>query len=587
MNMKKWSLDSLYSSFDSKEFQDSLVTIEKMIKESDEFALKEFNNTDNALEKLRTFMTKGEEFRNVFMKSIVFAMLTTSTDAMNEDARKYMSQLQNMSAKTALATTKFSKWVPTIPNLQELIDNNEDLKEFEYYLNRIVDGAKYVLSDDEEVVISKMVQTSSNMWSQLQGELTSTLKVDYDGKEISLSEVRNLAFDADADVRRKGYEAELAAYPKIAQSVAYALNGVKGEVNTLCDMRGYESALDKAVYDSRMEKSTLDALIGSMRDYLPHFRKYLKRKADLLGHKNGLPYYDIFAPIGSSSKTFSIEEAMDFIYKNFATFSDELEGLAKKAYNDEWIDFEPRMGKRGGAFCMNIHPIKESRVLTNFTGSFSNVVTLAHELGHAYHGEQIFKEKAFNSSYTMPVAETASTFCETIVKNAALKNADKEEKIFILEQSLKGSTQVIVDILSRFTFESEVFEKRRQTPLNVRMLNEMMTNAQKEAYGDSLDPEFLMPYAWLNKSHYYRGSLSFYNFPYAFGLLFAKGIYAEFVKQGEPFVEKVNLLLQKTGQMSVEDVASLVGIDLSKKEFWNSSLEVIVKEIELFLELTE
>ena len=585
--MKKWNLDALYTSFDSKEFQDSLVLINDLVEELNLYTIKEFNNTKEAVSKIKTFIVKSEDLRSLLIKSFNFCSLTISTDAMNEDARKYQNQMQQLAAKTTLASTKFSKWIPTITNLDQLIDSDELLTEIKYYLNRIVEGSQYLLSDAEEIVISKLQQTGSSSWGQLQSELTATLKVDYNGKEITLSEVRNLSSDKDPKVRKDAYEAELASYPKIAQSVAYALNGVKGEVNTLCDLRGFESALDQAVYQSRMNKSTLDALIESMKDYLPHFHRYLKRKGELLGHKNGLPYYDLFAPMGESTKEFTIDEAMEYIFSNFRTFSPGLENLARRAKDEEWIDYTPRPGKRGGAFCSNIHPIKQSRIMTNFSGSFSNVITLSHELGHAYHGDQIFNERMVNSSYTMPVAETASTFCETIVKNAALKDADKSEKITILEQSLKGSTQVVVDILSRFIFEGEVFDKRKTTPLNPRMLNEMMISAQKVAYGDSLDHDYLMPYAWLNKGHYYRGSLSFYNFPYAFGLLFAKGIYAEFIKQGEPFVEKVNLLLRKTGQMSVEDVASLVGIDLSTKEFWNSSLDVIVKEIDLFLELTK
>jgi pepF/M3 family oligoendopeptidase len=461
------------------------------------------------------------------------------------------------------------------------------LKEASFYLNRIVDGSKYLLSDKEEMIISKLRQTGSTAWSNLQGELTSTLKVEYDGKEITLSEVRNLSSDPSQEVRKNAYLAEQKAYPKIAQSVAYAMNGVKGEVNTLAELRGFKSPLEQSAYQSRMEVKTLETLLASMKKYLPVFQQYLKRKATLLGHTNGLPYYDVFAPIGESNQTFTEDEAMQFIYKNFKTFSDDLEEMAKTAYKNEWIDFTPRDGKRGGAFCSNQHAIKQSFVLTNFTGSFSNVVTLAHELGHAYHGEQIFKEKGFNSSYTMPVAETASTFCETIIKNAAINEAQKEEKIFLLEQSIKGSTQVIVDIYSRYLFEKNVFDTRKTTPLNVRMLNELMINAQKEAYGDSLDENYLQPYAWLNKPHYYIGGLSFYNYPYAFGLLFAKGIYAEFKKQGQSFVPSIQLLLQKTGQMTVEDVASLVGINLRDESFWDSSLEVIKQEIELFLELTK
>lgn len=585
--MKTWNLDALYPSFESKEFQESLVVINQLIDDLSLFVDTEFVNSEDATHKIKDYVNKSETLRKVLFKSFGFCSLTMSTDATNDDARKYLSQLQVLSSKTTYFVTKFVKWVPTISNLDQLIKEDEELQELSFYLHEILEGNKYVLSDKEEMLISKMRQTSSSAWGQLQGHLTSTLKVEYDGKVIGLSEVRNLSSDKDQKVRKAAYEAELKAYPKIEDSIAYALNGVKGEVNTILEMRGHKSALDEAVYKSRMKRSTLDALISSMRDYLPHFHKYLKRKAKLLGHEKYLPYYDIFAPVGSSSKEFTIDEAMNYIFENFGTFSEDLENLARRAYKEEWIDFTPRNGKRGGAFCSNIHPIKQSRILTNFSGSFGNVITLAHELGHAYHGDKIFAERMTNSSYTMPVAETASTFCETIVKNAALKDAEKEEKIFILEQSLKGSTQVIVDILSRFIFESEVFETRKNTPLSAKMYSDLMLKAQKEAYGDSLDPDYMMPYAWLNKPHYYRGTLSFYNFPYAFGLLFAKGIYAEFIKQGKPFVKKVDLLLQKTGQMTVEDVASLVGINLSSKAFWNSSLDVIVDEINMFLELTE
>lgn len=584
--MRKWNLDALYTSFDSVEFTNDVKRIEELVEEANTFSIKEFNNTEFSALKLKTFLKNQEELRGLMIKTSAFSRLTLATETMNEEGRKHMSNLMKISSTSTLATTKFYKWVPLL-DLEKVFKEEPELKEFTFFLNRIVEGAKYVLSDEVEMVISKMQQTSSSMWGQLQGELTSTLKVDYRGEELSLSQVRNLSSDKDPQVRIDGYNAELKAYPKIAPSIAYAMNGVKGEVNTVTELRGFESALEQAVYNSRMDMSTLKALISSMKDYLPHFRKYLLRKAKLLGHDGALPYYDIFAPVGKSNKTFTETEAMEYIYKNFRTFSPELEQLARRANDEDWIDFSPRMGKRGGAFCSNLHPIKQSRILTNFTGSFGNVITLAHELGHAYHGDKIFKEKAFNSSYTMPVAETASTFCETIVKNAALQDADKDEKIFILEQSLKGSTQVIVDILSRYIFEGNVFDKRKITPLNERMLCELMKEAQKEAYGDSLHEDFMMEYAWLNKPHYYSGGLSFYNFPYAFGLLFAKGIYAKFKEEGDAFVPKINLLLQKTGQMTVEEVAALVGIDLSTKKFWNSSLEVIKDEIDLFLELTK
>jgi len=585
--MHEWSLEPLFSSYESKEFKNAIKAIEEDSKTALEFAENDLSNQNEALAKIEEFIILSSKIRTNFLKCFAYSSLRLATDALDEEASKYMNKLQGMSSKLTPFSTKFSKWLPLLKNLNDLIKKSDLLKEHEYFLKSIVDNSKHILSDKEESIISKMQQTSSNAWGQLHGLLTSTLEVDYEGEVITLSDVRNLAMSKDKEVRKKAYYAEIKALEKIELSIAYALNGVKGEVNTLSELRGFESPLAQAVYNSRMKQETLDALISAMREYLPHFHRYLNRKAELLGHKNGLPFYDLFAPVGESSKEFSVDEAMNFVFDNFKTFSPDLEQMARTAYKDNWIDFLPKKGKRGGAFCSNLHPIKQSRVLTNFSGSFSNVITLSHELGHAYHGEQIFKESILNASYTMPVAETASTFCETIVKNAALKEADKEEKIFILEQSLKGSTGVIVDILSRFIFEKEVFDKRKKTPLNPRMLKEMMLNAQKEAYGEALDHDFLHPYMWVVKGHYYRGGLSFYNFPYAFGLLFAKGIYAKFKEQGESFVDDIKLLLQKTGQMSVEDVASLVGIDLTNVDFWRSSLDVIKEEIDLFIELTK
>lgn len=583
--METWDLSPLFESYDSKAFKDTIATIENLIEEAQDFAKMLDEHTDEVA-MIKKYLNLASDLRSNFLKAFGFVNLSLSTNAQDEASNTWMNKMQQLSSQTTTFNTKFSKWLPNVENLDALIENDATLKTYEYYLKAIVDRSQYVLSEKEEAVISKLTQSGSSAWSQLQGLLTSILDVDYDGEKITLSDIRNKAHARDQKVRKQAYEAELAAYKKIEQSIAFSLNSIKGEVNEIVQMRGFDSALDEAVYDSRMKKETLDALIASMRDHLPMFRSYLKRKADLLGHKNGLPWYDLFAPLGKSEREFSSKEAMDYVIKNFQTFGDDLANLAKRAYDEAWIDFTPRSGKRGGAFCFNIHPIKQSRILTNFEGSFSNVITLAHELGHAYHGDKIFNESILNASYTMPVAETASTLCETIVKKAAIKDAQDEEKIFILEQSLMGSTQVIVDILSRFIFEKNVFEQRMNTPLSVDKLKTMMLDAQKEAYGDGLDQETLHPYMWINKGHYYRGSLSFYNFPYAFGLLFAKGIYAIYQEKGQDFVPKIDHLLQKTGQMDVEDVAQLIGIDVTKKAFWDKSLKVIKEEIDLFLDLT-
>jgi oligoendopeptidase F len=262
--------------------------------------------------------------------------------------------------------------------------------------------------------------------------------------------------------------------------------------------------------------------------------------------------------------------------------------MAKKAFKDSWIDYTPRKGKVGGAFCANLSSIKESRVMTNFEGSFDDVMTLAHELGHAFHGESIFKESPLNGNYTMPVAETASIFCETIVMNAALSEVKSdEEKIFLLESSLQGSSQVVVDIMSRFLFEKAVFEGRETTVFDENELKALMLKAQDDTYGDGLDPDIRHPYMWVCKPHYYSAGLSYYNFPYTYGLLFAKGLYAKYLEDKEAFVKVYDDLLRTTGKAMVEDVAAKIGIDVTKKDFWLSSLAIIKQDIDLFLSLTD
>ena len=585
--MKTWNLEKLYLGFEDPKFKEDFARLEKLILEINSQII-DFQNYDEKQKKLMRYLNNEIAFSSLIRKLFSFASLTESVESTNQTAVKMSSVLRRKIAELTKASTVFNKWVASYPNLEKDIENDMFLKEHKFHLLEIKDNAKHILSDDLELMIARLRQTGSSAWGTLQSLLTSTLEVEYEDKTITLSEVRNLADDADPTVRKKAYEAELLAYKKIDKSVAAALNSIKGEVNTVSQARGFSSPLEQALYNSRMSKETLDAMQDAVKDYYEVFRSYLKRKAALLGHKNGLPFYDLYAPMGKVNKRFTIEEANEYVLKNFKTFSEPLYEMARTAFAENWVDYTPRQGKRGGAFCANIHPIKESRIMTNFTGAFGDMITLSHELGHAYHGEVIFRESILNSSYTMPVAETASTFCETIVNKAALKDAEtKEEKIFLLESSIQGYTAVVIDIMSRFIFEKSVFEGREQTVFDENELNEIMLKAQKETYGDGLDPNYLHPYMWVCKPHYYSGGLSYYNFPYTFGLLFAKGLYSKYLENKDAFRANYDQLLAATGKNTVEDTAKLMNIDVTKKEFWVSSLELLKEDIELFLELTK
>lgn len=590
MNVR-WNLDALYTSFESQDFKNDLEKCYKKIDEIKAWVHENLKSFDNSVEKIEKYLGLQIEFLNIFEKLISFARLNSDVDAKNETATQIVYKLQNKYIELTQPSVTFEKWLNSLEDLHSIIEKSDLLKAHRFYLKEIAGKAKYLLSEKEEILISKLSTSGSKAWSNLQNILSSTLLVDIniegEDRSLPLSIVRNMAFDKNSKTRKKAYEAELKTYKKIEQSSASALNGIKGEVLIISELRGYQSPLHETLLKFRMDKGILDSMFTAIKECLPAFHKYYKRKAELLGYENGLPFYELYAPISDVDIKFTYEEARAFIVKNFSSFSDKLAEFADNAFRSNWIDAEPREGKAGGAFCANLHPINESRILANFNGSFSNMTTLAHELGHAYHGSCLANETILNSECPMPVAETASIFCETIVSKAALEKANSKEAFSILESSIQSYGQVIVDIYSRFLFESRLFEIRKDHTLSVNELKEIMIGAQKEAYGDGLDNNYLHPYMWANKPHYYFIDLNYYNFPYAFGVLFAKGVYAEYLKRGQSFAEDYDMLLRATGKNNITDICKMMEIDVTSIDFWKDSLRIIEEEITLFIELSK
>lgn len=586
-----WSLKELYPSFESQEFKIDMDKLTNKINEVNEWANEIVKDNNDILVKLEEYIKRYSKLTELISKIGAFIELSISVNTKDTEALRYSDIFEKKLTHMVEASTKVERYISTIDNIEDIIKKSELLKAHEYVLKSIVEQSKYLLSDKEESIIANMKNTGSNAWSKLKDNLISSLMVEIkendEVKEYPLTVVLNMAEDKSEEVRKRAYEAEIASYKKVEEGVAAALNGIKGEVLTVCDFRGYKSPLEKTLLDSRMDEESLNAMLDAMKESLPVFRKYLRRKAEMLGHKNGLPFYDLYAPISNADMKFTYDEGAKFVVKNFRTFSDNLGDFAQKAIDNNWIDVEPREGKVGGAFCAGLHFIGESRILLNYGGSFGDVVTMAHELGHGFHGECLKNEAILNSEYPMPIAETASTFCETIIKKAAIKEANKDEALAILEAEICDCTQVIVDIYSRFLFEKSVFEARKESALTVSQIKELMLEAQREAYGDGLDQEYLHPYMWAWKPHYYDADYNYYNFPYAFGLLFAKGLYAEYLKKGESFTSEYERLLSITGKNKIADITKEVGIDIHNKEFWRNSLKTIEEDIEKFIELSK
>ena len=577
-----WNLDAIYRGFEDPAFTADMEAMQKVV--ADFIAFADGLEEMDTLTGLRDGIALEEKLVTLGRKLAFYAQLRQSVNTRDTACGSYLGQVMQQFSAAAGAEAAWKQWAAKREDLMEQVAGNEVLKEYTFLFENLKKDSVHLLGKLGEEISAKLTLSGGNAWGEMHGYLTSTVPVHYDGGVTNLPSIRNLAYDADPAVRKAAYEAELACYERIQDPVAYALNSIKLETISDCDLRGYASPLDRTLEHSFMKRETLEAMLGAMEEYLPKFRQYLKAKAKALGHENGLPWYDLFAPMGEGGKKYTIEETGDLLVELFSAFDAELARMVRRAFDEEWIDFYPRDGKTGGAFCEIVDCIRESRILTNFDGMFTDVVTLAHELGHAFHNLCIMDHRPLNKDYSMPLAETASTFNECVVMAAALDRAEtRGEKLALMESQLQDATQIICDIYSRFLFESMVFENREKAFMDAQTLCSLMQKAQELSYGDGLDPAFRHPYMWICKSHYYGPT--FYNFPYAFGGLFARGLYAQYQKEGASFVPKYKKLLFTTPVASAEDTAKTAGIDLTDRNFWRSALQIIADDIDRFCEL--
>lgn len=586
----RWNLDTLYTSFDSNEFKNHSEILDKEIQFSEEWCNNNLINSDKPVEKLEYFIKKQNEVFDLYWKLFSYSLLTFRADTKNSLAVENMNKLEKKNSEFIKSITAFKKWVGTLEDLNELISQSEMLQTHGFYLRSIKEENKYSLSAVEEEIISKMSSTGSASWSKLHQQLTSSLFVEMningEYKKLPFAATTKFLSDKNKEIRKNAFEGRMKAYEIIEDSAAACLNGVKGEFLTISKLRGYESPLYKTLMDSRMDMESLEAMNEAVEESLPILRKYLKKKAELLSHNNGIPHYDRFAPIGNLDMKFSYDEAKKIVVDSFKKYSNKLADFAQRAFEDKWIDAEPRIGKVAGGPCLSMPWFKESRILVNFNGNYTDVITLGHELGHGYHGFCLNNETHLNCWYTSPIGETASIFCESIVKNEIFNKIPQCEIFSMLEASLQEPVFCIMNQYSNFIFEREFYRRRENGSLSVKEIKEMMVEANKEVFGDVLDYECFNIYYWMIP-HNYMPKYHFYNFPYIFGLLFSKGLYSEYLKGREGFIEDFDKMLAATGKMNNVDIAKLMGIDLHSKDFWRNSLKLIEEDVERFAALCE
>lgn len=597
----RWNLDSLFSSINSPEYKSALAEFTSGME-----------NLESLLASARTFITQANDHFDfpVWLKGFLeadekvsalcgtlnaYAYIIYSVDTTNTDFLNNITQIDNLTLRyKQLDLTFKSVLLANSGRLEDFYKRFSEFEEYRYILNETLEETKHQMSPLEEKLAGELQQTGGDAWDRLHEQLISNLKDAETGK--TFNELRNDAYSADPKLRKSAYHKEISLLKQNEIAFAACLNNLKGETLTLNRHRKWQNPLDRSLASARLSQQTLDALIGSIEESLPLWREYFNLKADFL-HKNGgtvsqdkkgLAFYDLFAPLSTKdseksgdsllSKEWTFDEARDYIIERYSSFSAEMGEFAKKAFAENWIDAEVRAGKVGGAYDEDFALGHQSRIMTNFTGAFSDIITLAHELGHAYHFSCMKGKPSAFFSYPMTLAETASTFAETIVKQDMISKCSDAEKIQILDLDLQDVSQVLVDILCRFYFERSVFEERKNGELNSDDFCRLMREAQEKSYGNGLNTE-RHEYMWAVKSHYYSTGLDFYNFPYAFGQLFAAGLYARYQKEGAAFAKTYAELLSNTGNMSCEDLCKKAGFDITKKDFWKSGIEMYAREV--------
>ena len=579
--MKKitWNLESIYRSIDSDEYirdKERLIDVSELI--IVELSSGGKISGDKLKKLIDSFNILYDTYEN--LDSYLYALWTSDTS--NAAVKKEINELEKRALEMKKALVLFRAAIS-----DGKVDYSE-CKNYSFWLTEQKILGQKQMSPSEEDLASDLQRSGAGAWERLQERLSSVLECTWEenGPDIvrkTVTELRALAFSPEREIRKKAWKLETSLWKNAEETFAASLNGIKGTSIILDNRRGWGSSLEKSLFQNRISRLTLDSLIGVMNESLGMFRRYFRAKARVLGLER-LSWYDLFAPVpvgeGNSAKTvWSWEETSEFIPQMFDTLSPEMGDFARKAFKSRWIDASPASGKIGGAYCAYFPLARESRILCNYDGSFDSLSTVAHELGHAWHGNVMSDLHGVKREYPMTLAETASIFSETLVFNAAYEKikavGSTAEELSVLDTYLTGASQVIVDILSRFQFESSVFRLREAGELSATDFTSIMLDSQQRTYGDAVEESELHGWMWAVKGHYYSADLAFYNYPYAFGLLFSLGLYSSFQDKGSDFFPEYKKLLKLTGSQSAEEVAAQSGFNIESVDFWRRSVAFI------------
>ncbi|WKA53956.1 M3 family oligoendopeptidase [Planococcus shixiaomingii] len=588
-----WDLDSIFKGGSKSEELKAYIAafesdMQELAKQVDAY---EMPTAPKQSEELVSILSLLETTTKQLREISAFASCLTAQDMSDNEAKILVGKRGELGAAYASILVKLDqKFLQVDDALWTELLVQPAFQPVAFVLDERRANAKEKLPLEQEILINDLSVNGYAAWNQMYSSIVAKMSIEHtengETKKLSMGQASNRLSTPDRDARKEVFGKISQAWEAESDLFGETLNNLAGFRLQTYKHRNWDNPLKEPLEINRMSEKTLDAMWGAIAKGKAPFVSYLQRKAQLLGLKK-LEWHDVNAPLTKSVQKVSYDEAAAFILEQFGKFSPQMAEFSKKAFEKRWIEAEDRAGKRPGGFCTSFPDSKQTRIFMTFSGSATNISTLAHELGHAYHQHVMNGTEALNQKYAMNVAETASTFAEMVVSDAAVKNAAaKEEKIALLEDKIKRSIAFFINIHSRFLFETRFYKERKNGAVSVERLNQLAVESQQEAYGGELatyNPTF-----WASTLHFHMTGVPFYNFPYTFGYLFSQGIYAKALEAEGGFEESYNALLRDTGRMTVEQLAQKhLGVDLEQAGFWEDAVALCVKDVEEFLALTE
>ena len=594
---ENWDMESVFpGGSDSQAFQDRLSEVKKSITDfSQELGNWELGEHSNDFSPLKNLLQHYEKISNALGEMGTFANGLVSADVKDQKALQILNAVANLRKDFSSQNIILNKKISALTEEQfnKLLED-DFFKPMQFPLEEIRKKEQDLLSTEEETIINNLSLDGLNGWGNMYNQLVASIQVpvteDGETTYYSAGQFENkMNSEEDPNKREDLLKIWEDTWEKKADLFSTTLNHLSGFRLSNYELHDYDDYMKVPLDYNRMDKETLNTMWDTITKNKTPIKKYFERKAKLIG-VDQLGWLDVTTGVDVgdyTSKQYTYNEAAKFIIDNFESFSPKMSEMARRAFEEQWIEAEDRSGKRPGGYCSNLPESKQSRIFMTFAGSTSNVSTLAHELGHAFHGYVMRDLPLFNQRYAMNVAETASTFAELVVSNATIENASSEaEKINLLDEKISRSATFMMNIHARYIFERNFYDERQKGTVDSSRLKELMEDAQKEAFQEALSSYH--PMFWATKLHFHITGVPFYNFPYTFGYFFSLGIYNRFLEDETVNEDNYIALLRDTASMTTEDLAQKhLNVDLRKPDFWQDALDTVHKDIEEFLNLTE